>query len=195
MDITDFWNIIEAARTNAASSTDDPDQAVATALADALAATSKQAVLEYQRCFEKLDTAIFRWDVWAAGYLIGGGCSDDSFMDFRAGLIAQGRDWYERVVASPDALAEHPDIITAAAEGRDRALFTEMVNYAPSDAYGRIHGDDDGCIFYDDYDEFLGPQAEREPAHMGEDFDFEDAAEMHARLPRLARLFLGRAPI
>ncbi|MEU1251459.1 DUF4240 domain-containing protein [Micromonospora arida] len=41
------------------------------------------------------------WDVWAAAYLIGGGCSDDSFIDFRAGVIALGREWYERVLASP----------------------------------------------------------------------------------------------
>jgi hypothetical protein len=43
-------------------------------------------------------------------YLIGGGCSDDGFIDFRAGLIAQGRDWYERAAASPDDLADHPDV-------------------------------------------------------------------------------------
>ena len=36
-------------------------------------------------------------------YLIGGGCSDDAFTDFRAGIIAQGRDWYEKVAASPIA--------------------------------------------------------------------------------------------
>jgi hypothetical protein len=38
--------------------------------------------------------------VWAAAYLIGGGCSGDAFIDFRAGVIAQGRDWYEKVAAS-----------------------------------------------------------------------------------------------
>ena len=36
---------------------------------------------------------LYRWDMWAAAYLIGGGCSDDGFIDFRAGLIAQGLDW------------------------------------------------------------------------------------------------------
>lgn len=36
--------------------------------------------------------ALYRRDLWAAAYIIGGGCSDDSFIDFRAGLIAQGHE-------------------------------------------------------------------------------------------------------
>ncbi|MFD6293827.1 DUF4240 domain-containing protein [Streptomyces sp. NPDC060235] len=56
----------------------------------------------------------------AAAYLIGGGCSNDSFMDFRAGLIALGRDWYEKATADPDSLADHPAVIAAAAVHNER---------------------------------------------------------------------------
>ncbi|WP_078992878.1 DUF4240 domain-containing protein [Streptomyces sp. MMG1121] len=45
-----------------------------------------------RQCFDQLHAASFRWDAWAAGYLIGGSCSDDAFMDFRAGLVARGGD-------------------------------------------------------------------------------------------------------
>ncbi|MFH9352577.1 DUF4240 domain-containing protein [Kitasatospora sp. NPDC017646] len=58
-----------------------------------------------------------RWDVWAAAHLIGGGCSDDSFVGFRAGLIAFGRDWYERAADAPESLAEHPSVQAGAADG------------------------------------------------------------------------------
>ena len=34
------------------------------------------------------------------------GCSDDGFIDFRAWLIAQGRDTYLSALADPDSLAE-----------------------------------------------------------------------------------------
>jgi hypothetical protein len=194
MNIDDFWTVIEAARTDAASAAEeDPGQAFASALVERLAATSKQTILEYQQCFDQLHGAIYRWDMWAAGYLIGGGCSDDAFTDFRAGLIAQGRDWYGRAASTPDALAQHPDVIAAAAEGSDEALFNETVNYAASYAYERINGDEDDCTFYDDYDQFCGPSTDHEPADMGESFDFDDASEMHARLPRLARLFLAES--
>ncbi|MFG3283262.1 DUF4240 domain-containing protein [Streptomyces sp. NPDC048111] len=130
--------------------------------------------------------------MWAAAYLIGGGCSDDAFMDFRSGLMAQGRDWYARASIAPDVLAQHPDVIAAAAEGCDEALFNETVTYAASYAYERICGGEDACIFHHDYDQFCGPQTNHRPADMGEVFDFDNASEMHARLPRLAALFLER---
>lgn len=190
MNTTEFWNLIDLARADAAKTNGDRYYAFASALVDQLAATSKETVFEFRRIFNQLHSAIYRWDMWAAAYLIGGGCSDDSFMDFRAGLIAQGQDWYERAAASPDVLADHPDVIAAAADGRDEALFNEPVNYATSYAYERINGDEDTCSFYDDYDKFLGPQPAREPSNMGEDFDFDDNAEMHARLPQLAYIFL-----
>jgi hypothetical protein len=68
------------------------------------------SILEYQERFGQAHAALYRWDVWAAAYLIGGDCSDDSFIDFRAGIIAQGRDWYEKTAASPDNPASHPAV-------------------------------------------------------------------------------------
>ena len=189
MDTTDFWNLIDAARSDVAAAASDRYDAFASALVDRLAATSNETIFEFRQIFEQLHSAIYRWDMWAAAYLIGGGCSDDSFMDFRAGLIAQGRDWYERAAASPDALASHPDVIQAAADGLDEALFNEPVNYAAPYAYERINDGKDGRAFYDDYNRFLGPRPKLAPTNMGEDFDFDDSAEMHARLPNLARLF------
>lgn len=190
MDITEFWAIIDAARLTATSQPGDPCEAAVTALTDRLATTSNQTILEYQECFEELHGAIYRWDVWAAAYLIGGGCSDDSFMDFRAGLIIQGRDWYERAAAAPDSLADHPDVIAGAHKHHDWALFCESANYAAPNAYERISGDEDDCTFYDDFEEFRATRAPAGPTDMGEDFDFDDAAHMHARLPRLAALHL-----
>ena len=62
------------------------------ALTDHLATLTEQDILEYYECFEKMHGALYRRDLWAAAYLIGGGCSDDSFIDFRAGLILQGHE-------------------------------------------------------------------------------------------------------
>ncbi|MEU2112293.1 DUF4240 domain-containing protein [Streptomyces sp. NPDC019507] len=79
-------------------------------MAERLAATSTEQNLAFQERVEALDGAVCRWDGWAAGYLLGVGCSDDSFMDFRAGLIALGRAWYERAISSSDSLADHPEV-------------------------------------------------------------------------------------
>jgi hypothetical protein len=181
MDTVEFWTIIEAARSVGAA-----DTPFAEALVDQLAARTKDEILGYQERFAEVHDAVYRWDVWAAAYLIGGGCSDDSFMDFRAGLIALGRDWYERAAACPDSLAEHPAVIAAAEVHRDEALFYEEANYAATG---------DGEDFYEAWDEYSASRdsSEHDSEDMGEDFDFDDPNEMRRRLPRLVALYLRDA--
>ncbi|MFD5514733.1 DUF4240 domain-containing protein [Streptomyces sp. NPDC127066] len=186
MDISEFWITIEAARSAATA-----DRPFAEVLTDELATRTKEDILRYQERFDEASGAVYRWDVWAAAYLIGGGCSDDSFMDFRAGLVAQGRDWYEKAAAVPDRLAEHPAVIAAAGADRDEVLFDEETNYAAARAFGRVAGDEED--FYEAWTEYEASRDHslRDNDDMGEDFDFDDAAEMHSRLPRLAALCLG----
>jgi hypothetical protein len=181
MDTDDFWELIETARASVVAV-----RAFHEVLADLLAARTEQEILEYQEKFDEAHQALYRWDVWAAAYLIGGGCSDDSFMDFRAGLIAQGRGWYQMAADSPDSLAGHPAVAAAAGRPWDSPLFYEEVNYAASRAFERVSGDDHA--FWD----ALRVRDERDctPADMGEDFDFNDEQEMCRRLPRLAALCL-----
>ncbi|MFJ7949771.1 DUF4240 domain-containing protein [Streptomyces sp. NPDC096354] len=189
MDTSELWTIIEAARE--ASEADKP---FAEALVDQLATRTKDDILGYQERFDELHGAVYRWDVWAAAYLIGGGCSDDSFMDFRAGLIALGRDWYERAAACPDSLAEHPAVTAATEAYDDEAVFYENVNYAASDAFKRVTGGDED--FYDACDEYAASRDSfgQDVEDMGEDFDFDDPDEMRRRLPRLAALYLRDTP-
>jgi hypothetical protein len=164
MDTDEFWDIVETARSNTAE-----DLPFHEALVDLLARRSPQDILRYEERFD----ALYRWDVWAAAYLIGGGCSDDSFMDFRAGLTAQERHWYERAAAAPDSLAVHSAVITGAADQDDRALF------------------------YEAWKEYEAANLDSGPAEtdMGEDFDFDDEGEMRRRMPRLALLFLSEKPV
>ena len=46
------------------------------------------------------------YGLWTAASLMCDGCSDDGFTDFRAWLIAQGKDAYMSALADPDSLAE-----------------------------------------------------------------------------------------
>ena len=194
MDITEFWTLIEAARAQATNTVDDDGKAVAAHLTEQLAATSELTIFEFEQHFETLDSALYRWDVWAAAYLINGGCSDDAFMDFRAAVITQGRDWYERIAQNPDELADHPEVRAVAAGDRGSALFQEVVNYVSARAYDQLTDEGtDMCDFYEAYDAFIGKDVPA-PADLGEEFDFDDAAQMRARLPRLAELFFT-APV
>lgn len=172
MDPDRFWELIETARAT-------PGVATHIALEDLLAGMAPGEVIAFGNRFGAFHAALYDWRLWAAGYLVGGGCSDDAFMDFRAGVIAAGREWYEVVCASPDALDGHPSVIDD-----DESLFYEAMLYAPVRAYRRITGE------RATFDEATAPFADRVP-RVGEDFDFEDDAEMRRRLPRLAARYLG----
>ncbi|WP_328914437.1 MULTISPECIES: DUF4240 domain-containing protein [unclassified Streptomyces] len=195
METDAFWQLVETARSRATQA-----GTVDEALVDLLAARSEREVLEYQERFDELHGALYRWDVWAAAYLIGGGCSDDGFTDFRAGIIAEGRTWYERVAADPDSLAEHPLAAAAAKAGEDYVLFYEEVNYVAPRAFEQLTGDEEDFYqAWEQYDSDAQPCAKAEQIagierDMGEDFDFDDAEQMHHRLPRLATLYLSDNP-
>ncbi|MFB7364729.1 DUF4240 domain-containing protein [Streptomyces hydrogenans] len=186
MDIDRFWQFIETARSSAATVGKPLDEVLVSLLAD----RSPQEILEYAARFDEVHDDLYRWDVWAAAYLIGGGCSDDSFIDFRAGMIALGREWYERTADEPDSLADHPAVVPATQAHRDEALFYEDMNYVASHAFERLTNAPDAF-----YEAWAGYQTAdehvRAEADLGEDFDFDDAEEMRRRLPRLARLCLG----
>ncbi|GEC07545.1 hypothetical protein SSP24_52000 [Streptomyces spinoverrucosus] len=178
MDIDRFWQLIESARSSAATVGKPLDEVLVSLLAD----RQPQEILAYAARFDEVHDGLYRWDVWAAAYLIGGGCSDDGFIDFRAGVIALGREWYERTTAEPDSLAEHPAVVVATSAHHDEALFYEAMNYTASSAFERLTGDPDA--FYEAWAGYLPADEEgRAEADMGEDFDFDDAEEMHRRLP------------
>lgn len=63
-------------------------------------------LLDFSRHFETMDAAGYTWPLWGAVYVMNGGCSDDSFSDFRGTLISQGREVFERAIKDADSLAE-----------------------------------------------------------------------------------------
>jgi hypothetical protein len=48
--------------------------------------------------------------LWHAAYVIHGGCGDDAFWDFRAGLVALGKKVYEAALKHPDSLSAVDDL-------------------------------------------------------------------------------------
>lgn len=185
VNLDEFWSIVESARTDARPTHE--------ALIDRLAALTMDEILDFQMRFDEVQDAVHRWDVWAAAYLIGGGCSDDSFSDFRAGLVALGRSWFEKAAQSPDSLADHPVVIEAAAQGDSDAIFYEDVGIAAGAAYDR-HTDGDVDAFYEALEVRMEAVEEQAAGNdMGKDFDFDDDAQMRQRLPHLSALFLPPA--
>ncbi|MFG3013630.1 DUF4240 domain-containing protein [Streptomyces cinerochromogenes] len=190
METEAFWRVVDAAK--------DSDKPLDVAVADRLSALPAEEILAFEHCFSRLRDAVYRWDVWAAAFLIGGGCSDDRFSDFTAGLVALGHEWYERVAACPDALAEHPDVRTAATAGDQNVIFDEDFNFVASRTYERLTGDSDAFWeageAWEAYADARASAEEEDSEDMGEPFDFGDAQQMRRHLPRLAALYLGSGP-
>lgn len=58
--------------------------------------------------FDAMMERAYSWPLWGAAYVINGGCSDDTFADFRASLISRGQQAFVRALADPDSLAGEP---------------------------------------------------------------------------------------
>ncbi|KKK81763.1 hypothetical protein LCGC14_2810190, partial [marine sediment metagenome] len=90
-----------------------------------------EEVRDFDRHFAQCMYDAYRWDLWAAAYIIEGGCSDDGFMDFRSWLISMGHDVYERALADSESLVDH------AADPTVEVCAFEELQYVAS----KVHGD------------------------------------------------------
>jgi hypothetical protein len=63
-------------------------------------------VIHFDNKFRKLRGDAYTWDLWGAISIVHSGCGDDSFMDFRDWVIAQGKDFYYRTLSNPESLVD-----------------------------------------------------------------------------------------
>ncbi len=130
MDEPTFWTLVEAAKAEMTPALSNHAEILQTKL-EALAPSE---IVEFDRIFTKLHEDAYRWDLWAAAYIIEGGCGDDGFMDFRAGLIGLGREVYYAAVSDPSSLVSQPT------QGVD--FSNEEMLYAATHAYETVTDDD-----------------------------------------------------
>ena len=97
-----FWSLIDQARRDADGDVDE----YGLALEGVLAHLTPDELIEFERHFDSLIDAAWRWDLWGAAYILNGGCSDDGFLYFRGWLVMQGQRVYEASLADPDSLAD-----------------------------------------------------------------------------------------
>ncbi|MFD6230165.1 DUF4240 domain-containing protein [Streptomyces sp. NPDC060232] len=178
MDKQMFWQLIETARTETAADAGAGVDAVARRAGELLAARPQAEIAAAQQVLWDLLAESYRSPLWAAAYMINGGCSDDGFDYFRGWLLTQGRAVFDAALADPDSLADHPAVREAAAEGLE--LWDEEALSIAWSAYesatGRELPADSFTISYP-------------PLDPSWDFDFDDTAELATRLPRLSALF------
>jgi Protein of unknown function (DUF4240) len=174
MDREQFWSLIEAAK----AVTGGDCRTLTAQLVAALSKRSVNEVLAWDRIHGDLMAESYRRDLWGAAYLINGGCSDDGFDYFRGWLLSQGRANWQAALTAPDSLADHPEV-------RVHRPYQEPDTY--------LECEDILGVAYHAYEALTGQELTVEvagmrpwpPAELGEDWDFDDPAEMRTRYPRL----------
>ncbi|MER6759523.1 MULTISPECIES: DUF4240 domain-containing protein [Amycolatopsis] len=173
MNTEQFWALIDQARGQASAPSDSYE--VAEQARALLAVRPREEIVAAQQIVCDLLADSYRGSLWAAAYLVNGGCSDDGFDYFRGWLVVQGREVFERITAAPDELAELSATREATANGEELECEATLgiASNAHLDATGEEIPADSFTVRYPSLD----PEWE---------FDYEDAAEMRRRLPRLA---------
>ena len=98
-----FWDLIHEAK-NACGQDMDAMLAYLKDRLVSMGPTQAQNFHDIIHVYEDLADKFGLWD--SAGIMKEYGCSDDGFIDFRAWLIAQGREVYFAALADPDSLAD-----------------------------------------------------------------------------------------
>jgi hypothetical protein len=101
MDIKAFWEIIDSARRE-----NDGWEDMYEPLIDRLVKLEPNEILMWKNIFDEYQNLSYKNKLWAAAYIINGGCSDDGFDYFRGWLTAQGKRVFLNALKEPDSLAE-----------------------------------------------------------------------------------------
>src|SRR5262245_15492561 len=100
MDKSTFWSLIEGAKKKAKG---NPEKQVEI-LEKELAKFPPEEIIAFNKIYDEFRFRAYRRELWAAAYIINGGCSDDGFEYFRGWLIAQGKEVYEDALRDPELL-------------------------------------------------------------------------------------------
>ncbi|WP_065409045.1 DUF4240 domain-containing protein [Pseudobacillus wudalianchiensis] len=179
MNRKEFWNLIDGSK-------EYEDQAEW--LLDVLAQKSINEILDFEFHFQGFMNESYQSQLWAAAYILMGGCSDDTFDYFRGWLIGQGEEVYNKVMQNHEYLAKYISEENLDEEGLPQ---NEELLSVGADAYtlkktGDIEWNSDV------YDELLEELNRRGIGSAADDIDLdweEDEEELEKLFPLLWKRF------
>ncbi|MHB9106987.1 MAG: DUF4240 domain-containing protein [Armatimonadota bacterium] len=139
------------------------------ALSNLLSTLPPEEILQFDRIFDEQMNRAYSRNLRGAAFILGsGGCSDDSFTDFRSWLISMGRELFEKALDDPDSLAE---VSLAPDPGGEPDVFFEEFAYIARCVYEKKTGQEMPST---------GVGFPEEPA--GDEWEYED---LPVRYPKL----------
>lgn len=181
MDADTFWNLIESSKArpgplsrfrSAEWRIEAEKDRQLRALRRALKKRSLDELIAFDRMlFRVAHIDLNAWDLWAAAYVIMGGCGDDSFEYFRYWVVSRGRHVCEAAARDPDTLADL-EIVEP-----DLTCEFEDFTYAAREVYQAKSGREMP------FDESEGASLSAQP--RGTQFDQYDPEDLRRRVPRV----------
>jgi hypothetical protein len=168
MDTSQFWRLIEQSKTKSGGDCHKQVDALTSILLELPAGE----IDEFDSMFYRFHAQAYRNDLWAAAYIMNGGCSTDCFLDFRSWLIGQGEAIYTAALRDPESLAS----VVESIQERTRAgvpfygYECQHLAYVADVAYERKTGHE------------MPEKAYFMPELIGEKWDDDDLPAMYPRL-------------
>lgn len=158
-----FWELIKK------SQADDVDDHLE-ALGNLLRGFQPKQIKRFNQHLKPLLKSAATWDLWGAGYLLQGGCSDDGFLYFRCWLILQGKEKFLAAIKNADAIAKW------VVDNEDETYDAEELMYLADQIYEEVTGKD-------------GPEMGIAIGGKVEGKRWKKLIELKERLPKLFRRF------
>lgn len=148
MDEEQFWAVVQTAVDEAG---DDEDEYLELVKRE-LSKLSLKEMIGFRLRTDKLLYDSYTSEMWCAGYLMNGGCSDDGFEYFRLWVISRGRKVYEAAMANPDNLFDYigdddemdffefESFWYVALEAFEEAVDAELYDYVDDDNFKTCEG-------------------------------------------------------
>ena len=164
-----FWEIVDSTSKKPINIERSSESLVA-----ALKVMPLSEVFEFCCEFDRKMDEAYTWEVWGVAYLINGGCSDDSFMDFRGSLIAMGKEVFDKAISDAESLLD-----------LDKEQLTQMFEegyiYSAPTAYEELSGEQ--------------PQThvDRKQSPSGEEWD-ESGQSLQLQFPKVWSVYGWKKP-
>lgn len=164
-----FWSIIHNSRSVLSATERDGNlENQVEAIRNSLMKLDKNEIIDFEKIFHEFSQNLYTWKLWGAAYVMAGGCSDDSFSDFRRWIISLGKDAYELALVSPD------DLGPLSKEPTVEDFFFEELAYVASEVYEEL------------FDQELDIEFKYLSEPKGQEWDEEEVDDL---FPKLAKIY------
>lgn len=145
LDEDKYWTIINESLQNS----NDPESQK-NFLVTCLQELSFGEIIGFKLRTEKLLHDSYNSDLWCAGYILNGGCSDDGFEYFRRWIISRGKEVFYNSLTNPDSLVSEisddiedyyfEDLLSVADDAFEKRSSEDIYDYIDEPAFEKIVG-------------------------------------------------------